>query len=50
MRLESPAVEARPVFMRAVPGALPAILFSVALAYCLPSLDIFVTKQLGTNS
>jgi hypothetical protein len=50
MRLESRVIKASPVFMRAVLGALPAIFFGVALAYCLPSLDIFVTKQPKTNS
>jgi hypothetical protein len=50
MRPESPAIQARPGFMRAVPGALPEIFFSVALAYCLPSLDVFVTNQPGTHS
>jgi hypothetical protein len=50
MRLESLAIKARPVFMRAVPGALPAIFFSVAAAYYLPSLDISVTKQPKTDS
>lgn len=50
MRLESPASKARPVFMRAAPGALPAIFFRVALAYYLPSSDTVVTKQPRTNS